>query len=61
MQLLAPMATTAFQTMGRSRRAADFARDSTGRPTKVDSCYAYGASNALVENNWPEYYRPAKI
>lgn len=60
MQLLAPMATTAFQTLSRSRRAADLARDTTGRPTKVDSCYAYGASNGLVRNNWPEYYSPNK-
>jgi hypothetical protein len=58
MQLLAPMATVAFQTLSPVRRAEDMARDTTGRPLKVDSCYAYGASQALVRQHWPEYYRP---
>lgn len=58
MQLLMPMATVAFQTLGNVRRAEDPPRDATGRPLKIDSCFAYGASEALVRDHWPEYYRP---
>ena len=58
MELLIPMATTAFQSLS----ALGFTRverlDVTGRPTKIDSCYAYGAQRELVQRRWPEFYRP---
>lgn len=58
MELLIPMATTAFQSLS----ALGFTRierlDATGRPTKIDSCYAYGAQREIVRRRWPEYYRP---
>jgi hypothetical protein len=58
MQLLMPLATVAFQTLSPVRQAQPLRRDATGRPLKIDSCYAYGASEALVREHWPEYFRP---
>ena len=58
MELLIPMATTAFQSLsvlGLNRKEK---LDATGRPVKIDSCYAYGAERELVRWRWPEYYRP---
>ena len=60
MHLLVPMATVAFQTLSPVRRDEGLARDADGRPLKIDSCYAYGAGQALVQQHWPEYYRPGK-
>lgn len=59
MQLLMPLATVAFQSMGALRRSSVLERDATGRPLKVDSCYAYGAGQELVKKHWPEFYEPA--
>jgi hypothetical protein len=58
MELLAPLATVAFQSLSAPRRGRPEQVDATGRPVKVDSCYAYGAGRELVRRRWPEYYRP---
>lgn len=57
-ELLGPMATTALQGMSVLRMSLPDALDSTGRPYKVDSCYAYGAGRELVEHRWPEFFVP---
>jgi hypothetical protein len=33
--------------------------DENGKPVKIDSCYAYAASGALVLRRWPAFHRPA--
>jgi Protein of unknown function (DUF2889) len=58
MELLIPMATTAFQSLSATGLTRVDRRDVTGRPVKIDSCYAYGAQRELVRRMWPEYYRP---
>jgi DUF2889 family protein len=58
MELLIPMATTAFQSLSASGLTRVERLDVTGRPIKIDSCYAYGAQQELVRRRWPEYYRP---
>jgi len=58
MELLIPMATTAFQSLSASGLTRVDRLDITGRPIKIDSCYAYGAQRELVRRKWPEYYRP---
>jgi hypothetical protein len=57
-QLLSPLATVAFQTMSAIRRAEPVRLDATGRPVKIDSCYAYGKGRDLVREHWPEFYQP---
>ena len=58
MELLIPMATTAFQSLSELGLSRIERLDRTGRPVKIDSCFAYGAERELVRRRWPEYYRP---
>ena len=58
-ELLAPLASVAYQTMTVRRMHLLNERDAEGRPVKIDSCHAYGASRSLVERLWPEHHRPA--
>lgn len=58
-ELLGPIATTAYQTMVGMRKSSLEALDSEGKPLKIDSCHAYGASRGLVKRLWPEYHRPS--
>jgi hypothetical protein len=54
-ELLLPIATTAYQTMGPFRRAREPAGASS-RPAKIDSCYAYSSQREVVGRFWPEFY-----
>ena len=58
MEILLPMATTAYQALAMHNRKRPEKRDVTGRPTKIDSCFAYGAHQEIIKRLWPEYYRP---
>lgn len=57
MELLIPLATTAIQSMSAVRVGQPEALDATGRPKKIDSCYAYSAERELVLRRWPQFYR----
>jgi hypothetical protein len=59
MELLMPLATVAVQSLGASRAGRPEAVDATGRPKKIDSCYAYAAEGELVLQRWPRFHRPA--
>jgi hypothetical protein len=58
-EMLIPLATAAFQTMTVERLQRPTAVDASGRPLKVDSCYAYGAAREIVMQRWPAFHRPA--
>lgn len=58
MELLIPMATTAFQSLSQASRGRAERVDSTGRPLKINSCYAYGEERELVREHWPQFYQP---
>ncbi|MDR3530481.1 MAG: DUF2889 domain-containing protein [Rhodopila sp.] len=58
MELLIPMATAAFQSMTVTRKGHPERLDAHGRPTKIDSCYAYAAHRDLVQQRWPAFHRP---
>jgi hypothetical protein len=60
-ELLGPLASTAFQTMVTERPSALDERDDCGKPRKIDSCHAYGASRDLVRTLWPEYHQPKDL
>lgn len=59
MELLGPLATTAYQGLAPQRIART---NSPGnehlREAKVDSCYAYSAEREVVARLWPHLYRP---
>lgn len=57
MELMWPIATTAYQTLAGSRIDKLLAPAEPGcKPVKIDSCWAYGAQRDLVKKLWPEYY-----
>lgn len=60
-EILIPLATAAIQAVNplRAQVLLD-ATDASGKPLKIDSCYAYGASRELVLQRWPAFHRPAK-
>jgi len=55
-ELLAPLATVAFQTIAKVRQARPPAVDASGRPRKIDSCYAYASDREVVQRIWPMHY-----
>jgi hypothetical protein len=59
MELLGPMATTAFQGMAPKRmQAVDRPENEHMRVGKVNSCYAYAEHREVIAQLWPELYRP---
>lgn len=57
-ELLAPMATTAFQALTEERKRQPEAVDAEGRPKKIGTCFAYAAEGELVRIRWSEFHRP---
>jgi hypothetical protein len=55
-ELLAPLATTAYQTLAPLFHSQPERVDKNGRPLKVDSCYAYAAKREVAMRRWPEFY-----
>jgi hypothetical protein len=58
-EILAPLASAAYQTLTAQRSHLIDERGPDGRPVKIDSCHAYGAGRALVRRMWPAYAAPA--
>jgi len=68
-ELLGPLATTAYQTifgeMARERREAEARgepaapQDPDKRPRLLNSCHAFSESGPVVAKLWPRWYRPA--
>lgn len=58
-EMMIPLASAAYQSMHAVRLHQRDEVDANGRPLKIDSCYAYGASRELVLQHWPAFHRPA--
>lgn len=57
-EMLAAMATAAFQTIFPARQKAAEAAVATGaRPPLLDSCHALAADSPVVKRLWPAFYR----
>jgi hypothetical protein len=56
-ELLGPVATTAFQTIYpyRERQRREAASSSGRRPRLIDSCHAFDAGGPVVKVLWPEF------
>lgn len=54
-ELLGPLATTAFQSMAGQRRAHQ-AADPTRRPRWLDTCHAHASSSPVVKERFPQHY-----
>ncbi len=59
MDLLGPLAATAFQTLHAELDAREKARPVRERPPMLDTCLALSSSGEPVKKLWPEFYRPA--
>ena len=59
MELLIPMGTAAFQTLAEVRLARPDKLDALGRPTKINSCYAFASHREIVERRWPAFHTAA--
>ena len=55
MELLIPLATAAYQTLGGVRLSRPAVLDKRGRPVKIDSCYAYASHREIVRQRWPQF------
>lgn len=58
-EMLSPMATVAFKTLGGRRvRAAQDEADGLvrARPAQIDTCHVYASDGAEVKARWPEFY-----
>ncbi|WP_268962515.1 DUF2889 domain-containing protein [Paraburkholderia domus] len=58
MELLIPLATTAIQSTSILRHSQPEPLDASGRPRRIDSCYAYSAEREVVLRRWPQFYQP---
>lgn len=56
MELLIPLATTAYQSLTMMRVGRPDTLDTQGQPVKIDSCYAYSREREVVRRRWPDYY-----
>jgi len=59
MELLGPMATTAFQGIAPQRLERLRQHDSDEQKSRIDSCYAYGREREVVARLWPTLRKPA--
>ncbi len=57
-ELLGPIATTAFQTIAPLREKRKTADDATGerKPRLIGSCHALASDGEVVRKEWPEFY-----
>jgi len=56
MELLLPLATAAYQTIQPVRLRRPDPLDASGRPQKIDSCYAFAANREVVARRWPQFH-----
>ncbi len=59
-ELLGPLATTAFQATGRAREAHNANRPVTKPPYQLNSCHIYDDSSDAVLERWPQFYTGTK-
>ncbi len=58
MDLLGPLAATAFQTLHAELDAREAARPAREKPAILDTCLALSSSGEAVKKLWPEFYLP---
>ncbi len=55
-EMLGPVATTAYQTLVFVRLNRPEVLTPEGIPAKIDSCYAYGSDREVVRERWPALF-----
>jgi hypothetical protein len=59
-ELLGPIATTAFQTVYSERVGRDRASGVTKRPALIGSCHAWASDSPMIEKRYPEFFTGKK-
>ena len=59
-ELLGPLATTAFQATGRAREARNANQPVTKAPYQLNSCHIYKDDSEWVLHRWPQFYTGPK-
>jgi len=59
MDLLGPLAATAYQTLHAALEERESNRPEREKPPILDTCLALSSSSEVVKNLWPDFYRPA--
>ncbi len=59
-ELLGPIATTAFQTIYEARVRRERDAGIKKRPALIDSCHAWASGSPVVEKRYPEYFTGTK-
>lgn len=60
MDLLRPIATTAFQTMYAELEEKAKKKPNRGKPSIIDTCLAMAADGDVVMKRWPQFHEPKK-
>jgi hypothetical protein len=55
-ELLGPLATTAFQATNRARNARAAAQPAARKPYQLNSCHVYKDDSPAVLERWPQFY-----
>lgn len=55
-ELLGPVATTAFQTVYADKTRREKQTGTKVKPVQIDSCHAYASDSPVVKHRHPEYY-----
>ena len=56
LELLRPVATTAYQTLYGARKHRDNRDDSGKKPAFIDTCHALASDSVVVKEHWPQFY-----
>lgn len=60
-ELLGPVATTAFQTIyplrAREAEEAGIKPDTSKKPLLLNSCHAFATNSPIVKEKWPDWYK----
>ena len=58
LELLGPVATTAFQATHHEREALEGWSDGDQKPPMLDTCHTMDSKGAVVQTYWPHFYQP---
>ncbi len=61
LELLGPVATTAFQATHQAREARIEQNNEDDRPHTLNTCHTFDSGGEVVKKYWPQYYEPEKI
>ncbi|SEQ69184.1 Protein of unknown function [Amphritea atlantica] len=61
LELLGPVATTAFQATHQAREARHEHASEEHRPHTLNTCHTFDSAGEVVKKYWPQYYEPDKL